>query len=47
MPADLALDEPRVPHFDLKAGDYLLQAARRRLSFHTGQRLSIGDLKAQ
>jgi hypothetical protein len=31
-------EESRVPHL-------VLQAARRRLEFHTGWKLSLGDLK--
>ena len=36
----MVLGEQRLLHLDLKA-------ARKRLSFHTGQSRSIGDLKAQ
>ena len=44
MQADLVLDELRVLHLDSKEARMVLQAVRR-LSFHTGQTLSIETSK--
>ena len=43
----MVLEEPRVLHLDAKVatGDCLLQANRRKLSFHTGRQLSIETSK--